>query len=52
LKYDSSSIPSWVGLERRPKMQVDGKTMTWSTPPLKDTAGKSYLDVYKHARLE
>jgi len=52
LKYDSSSIPSWVGLERRPKMRVDGKTMTWSTPPLKDMAGKSYLDVYKHARLE
>jgi hypothetical protein len=52
LKYEVCGNPTWIGQERRPNMKVDGKTMTWLTPPIKDADGKSYVDTYTNTRVE
>jgi len=54
LRYDSSSLPSWTGAERRITLVVsgNGKVLTWTTPEFKDAAGKAYIDTITQERLE
>lgn len=54
VRYDSSSLPAWVGAERRITLVVsgNGKALTWTTPEFKDAAGKAYIDTITHERLE
>lgn len=52
LKYEVCGNPTWIGQERRPNIRVDGKTMTWVTPQLKDPEGKSFVDTYTITRVE
>ena len=53
LKYEVCGNPSWIGQERKPNLKVDGKTMTWVTPELKDIAtGKMFVDTYTNTRVE
>lgn len=52
LRYESCSIPSWIGAERRATMKVTDKVLTWTTPQFKDAAGKAYFDIISQTRLE
>ena len=53
LKYEVCGDPSWIGQERKPDLKIEGKTMTWVTPQLKDaTTGKMFVDTYTNTRVE
>ena len=52
LKYEVCGNPTWIGQERRPNLKVDGKTMVWVTPQLKEDDGKTYVDTYTSTRSE
>ena len=52
LRYESSLDPSFVGAERRPKMAISGRVLTWTTPQFKDASGKAYNDILTQERVD
>jgi hypothetical protein len=52
LRYDTSWNEGWTGTERVAEMQVSGKTLTWTSPPIRTLDGKDVVAIITMERLE
>ena len=52
LRYDTSWNENWTGTERRAEMQVLGKVLTWTSPPIKGPDDKDYVAITTMERVE
>jgi hypothetical protein len=52
LTYDSSSNQIWTRSTRRAEMQVSGKVLTWTSPPIPGPNGTQYVAIATMERVE
>ncbi len=52
LRHDSSSNQVWTGTERKAEMQINGKTLNWTTAPYRIQDGKQAVAVLTMERVE
>jgi hypothetical protein len=50
--YNTSFNQAWTGVERPQTMQVSGKVLTWTSPPIKTLDGKDAIGIFTFERLE
>jgi hypothetical protein len=51
LKYNTSSIVSWTGTERKAEMQISGNTLTWTSAPYQSIDGKEMVAIQTMERM-
>lgn len=52
LRIETSSVPQWVGQERRPTMKIAAGVLTWTSARVQDWDGKAYNVIFTLERLE
>ena len=52
LLYANSANQAWTGVERTQTMEVSGKTLTWTSGPIKSADGKDAVATFTFERLE